>query len=293
MKKRYVFLLLVILFFSLFQAETTIQTTHLSLNIWVEKLIPSLFFPTFCIRILAEYRIFHIIFNWLHLPSIWNMDSKWYPELFIGWIIGFPNFAIRLEEAHQQNKITNTACVRLLSSISICAFPFLWMTIGVELYGNWHIGFLLWIILISSNLFLLFLTKDIPLVAPIETNPSVSWIIVIQKHLLSTALTLFYIGGYILIIQISISLLPLFSLKPFAFVISEFASGTFYLFHTLEAPLQLPFIGALIAFGGLCVHLQTFSSISSISISYRKYLIFRLIQALYVFLVLLLMQLFF
>lgn len=286
-------ILFLLLFFSLYHAEQTIQISQQALTIWIEKLIPSLFFPTFCIRMLYDYRFFHALFSRLSFPSIWNIDSKRYPDIFVGWLIGFPNYAVLLEEAHQQNRMNETTSIRLLSCISCSALPFLWLTIGIGIFQSRGIALQLWFVQILSNLVLLYMTRHSAIQASTNILPAVSFMKLTQKHLYSTALTMFYIGGYILIVQVSIALLPLAYLRPFLQIISEFASGSFYLSRIIKAPLLLPSIGALIGFGGLSVHLQTFSLIPSIQISYVRYFIFRTLQAILVFLFLLLMQFFF
>ena len=276
------YFLLLLLFFTFYNGSFTISASKQALQIWAEILVPSLFFPTLCIRILMEY----LSFEFLKTP-IFNIYSSRY--LIIGWLLGYPNYAIYLEEACANGNISSEACTRLLYSISCCSMPFLFLTIGHQLFQNTNISFLFFLSLFISNLLLLFLTRKQPIYAPPFQLPKQSFFTICRHHLLATAQSLFFIGGYILICYVLMAIFPQNPLTPILSILIEFSSGTFILAKTTSL-YQLPLISALLAFAGFCVHLQTFSTFHHIKIRYAPYLAYRILQSLFVFILVFLFQ---
>jgi hypothetical protein len=104
-----------------------------------------------------------------------------------------------------------------------------------------------------------------------------------KEHMIKVGISLFFIGGYILICQVIFHLLPQTDITPFLAYILEFSSGVFSL-ATQPSTYQLPYIAALLGFGGICLHLQTLSSLDKIKIRYTIYLAYRILQAILMFL---------
>ena len=142
--------------------------------------------------------------------------------------------------------------------------------------------------ILFSNFFLLYLTKKIPIDAKYIPN-SLNIISNLKYHMFKTATSLFLMGGYILICYTLIALIPKITILNWYL---EFSSGCLQVLQQ-NIPLQLPILGSILSFGSFSIHLQTFSSLQTIKIRYTNYLMYRILQSLVTFLILLFIQFFF
>lgn len=267
-----------IIYMMIFNGNTILLTSQNAIKLWIELLIPSLFFPTLCLRLLFDY------FPDIPIKFL-NIDNLRY--LIIGWCFGYPNFAIYLDEQCQKGQISSESCTRLLYCINTCSLPFLLVTIASQLQHPISIVSLS-LSLFLSNLFLLYMTKDIP-IHTYHIHQKQSFISQVKYHMLKIATSLFFMGGYILICYSIFTIVPT---NPLITMYLEFSSGTMYL---LQHPsiYQLPLLGSILAFGSISIHLQTFSSLNTIKIRYTKYLMYRILQTLFTILLLCFFQFFF
>ena len=278
-------LLGIIIICSLIYGSTTINISKQALTIWVEVLIPSLFFPTVMLRLFMEYLPFQ-----LNTRPIFNIYS--YRYILLGFLLGYPNFAIYLDDECQKGRISPSEATRLIYCVSSCSLPFLLITIGSSLFQNIRIGILLLISYLFSTCILFILTQKQPIYSYHYHKSKVSFMKLCKEHMIKVGMSLFFIGGYILICQVIFHLLPNTFITPFLSYILEFSSGVFTL-ATQTSNYQLPCISAILGFGGICLHLQTFSSLDKIKIRYTHYLAYRILQAILMFLFVLFMQFFF
>lgn len=269
-------LLGIIIILSLLHGTNTINISKQALTIWMEVLIPSLFFPTIMLRLFMEYFPFQ-----LNTKPIFNIYSFRY--IFLGFLLGYPNFAIYLEDECQKGKIAPLEASRLIYSVSSCSLPFLLMTIGSSLFHNIKIGIFLFISYLFSTCILLILTKKQPIHPYHYHKTTTTFMKLCKEHMVKVGISLFFIGGYILICQVIFHLLPATFVTPFLAYILEFSSGVFSL-AAQTYNYQLPCIAAVLGFGGICLHLQTLSSLDKIKIRYTIYLAYRILQAILMFL---------
>ena len=237
--------LIYLLYALLFHNQIIFTSSQYAIQLWLETLIPSLFFPTLMIRLLFDY-----------LP---NFPLR-YP--LIGMLLGYPNFAIYLEQQHQ---LSTTECKKLLYSMNSCSLPFLCITIGQQLPSILHTLSLLCVLILSQLLPYILLKPKI--ILPIS-NTKEPLLTRSRKHMYTLAQSFFLMGGYILIIHVLFALLPL---PTFLKLFMEFSSGCFYV---LQHHASLPLLGAIIAFGSFSIHLQTLSSLQNIKIQYTTKLFF-------------------
>lgn len=269
--------ILYLLYVMLFHSQTIIQISQSTIDLWIHTLIPSLFLPTLFLRVIFD-DFPNIKTNFL---NIYN-----FRYILIGWLFGYPNFAIYLEEQCQQGHISSESCKRLLYCINICSLPFLFVTIGHHLIIQDTI--LLCTSIIFSNICLLLITKNIRIDSNYK-NYHQKLVYKIKTHLFKTLSSLFLMGGYILICYSLFAFIPKIALINWFL---EFSSGCL---QVLQQPsyFQLPLLGSIISFGSISIHLQIFSSLETIKIRYTNYLMYRIFQSMITFLTILFIQFFF
>ena len=202
--------LIYLLYVMLFHSHLILQTSQTTIQLWLNILIPSLFLPTLLLRIIFDY-FPNMKTNFL---NIYN-----FRYILIGWLFGYPNFAIYLEEQCQKGNIHSNSCKRLLYSINTCSLPFLFITIGSQISITETTILALSILL--SNLILLYLTKTIPIDSNYISN-NLNIISSLKYHIFKTATSLFLMGGYILICYMLIAFIPKISFLNWYL---EFSSG--------------------------------------------------------------------
>ena len=100
-----------------------------------------------------------------------------------------------------------------------------------------------------------------------------------------SGLSLYMIGGYLMLfLSISgvlLSFLPEAVALPLR-ISAEFSSGAVLLQSLPYASILIQLLlCVLLSFGGFCVHMQIFSMVEHVPLSYGKFLLFRLLQALF------------
>lgn len=279
---------------SIWMGRITLDASYQAMTVWWTVLVPSLLIPTVCLRMMRSY---HVIDVWLsRLPDLtWlRINANTYCYLIWGWLLGFPNFAVILDEDVCQGRLDEASAKRLLLSISSCTIPFAVLTLGVAQLDDLAKGCLLWLVQLLSNVILLVATRQIPLHAVAPRSATPAFIPTLKHHIAAVGTTLFYIGGYMLICMVALDyaapVLPhawLVQLAP----IVEFSSGLLRAIPVwIQTPLALPLISAGLGFGGLCVHAQNYAFLQHIRLPYRQYLCARSFQAVLCFLLMMLLQ---
>ena len=92
-------LLGIIIILSLLHGTNTMNISKQALTIWMEVLIPSLFFPTVMLRLFMEYLPLQ-----LNTKPIFNIYS--YRYILLGFLLGYPNFAIYVEDECEKGRIS-------------------------------------------------------------------------------------------------------------------------------------------------------------------------------------------
>lgn len=274
-------LLGIIIILSLLHGTNTMNISKQALTIWMEVLIPSLFFPTVMLRLFMEYLPLQ-----LNTKPIFNIYS--YRYILLGFLLGYPNFAIYVEDECQKGRISPSEATRLIYCVSSCSLPFVFITIS-SLFQNIKIGLLLFISCLFSTMILLVITKKQPIYPYHHHKTTNTFMKLCKEHMVKVGMSLFFIGGYIIICQVIFHLLPNTVITPFLAYILEFSSGIFNL-TTQTSTYQLPCVAAILGFGGFCLHLQTLSSFEKIKIRYTSYLAYRILQAILMFLFVLFTQ---
>ena len=100
-------------FLLFFYGSTILDSSKKALSLWFEVLVPSMFVSLICIR----YLYYQGLFPSLHLPLLektFHMNQYALSLFFCILLLGFPNGALRIEEAYQQQRLTHRQAKRLL-----------------------------------------------------------------------------------------------------------------------------------------------------------------------------------
>ncbi len=281
------FILFILIFF--FSNASAIGTLSREvLTFWFTQLVPSMFLSIFLIQLLSETSFFTFLSQpFQFLCPILKMNEEGLGFVFSCLLIGCPSSVILINQAYQNERITQSMANRLLLCTPVATVSFLVMSVGAQMLQNQTSGIVLWILQIAVSFVLLWLTRSIPLTMNpqiIKKDDSK------KKHPISGALfqtgsTLFLIGGYLLMFQtVSFLIEPILpvSWHPFFKIISEFSYGCHLIANSMPFEKAFVYISCLCGFNGLCVQFQALS-LSELKIPVHNYFLFRLLQALLCF----------
>ncbi len=295
-----IFFLVVLLLFP----APIIEAVKLGLLTCVEKVIPALF-PFFVLTRLMIYFQLPQLIGKLLAPLFYrvlHLSPITFFIILMSLISGNPSGAKLAREYYDHQLITKKECEGLFYFCNFASPLFIIGTIGVVLFHSPTIGYFmlgahfLGAILVFIGCYPYFKTtthRTITLSFPtesfaeilidciensIQTLLRVSGIIVCY-YILSAILTTIQVTPFLdhLILPFIGTSIP--TLEPLVAGTFEFVQGVTKLSQlSMSLPLQLALIAFCTSFAGLSVHTQTFMYAKGLSISYVKYLCFRLIH---------------
>lgn len=281
--RRYLKLLLFLIFIlMLIKGNTSFNAAFIALNLWYEKLIPSLFPIMVVVKVLYQYHILEYLcypFNNL-LKSIFHINANAFIYVLSSIILGFPTSSLLIGT---NDYLTKNQKKRLIYTCSFASPPFIIITCGSQMYHSSVVGYKLFCISLCSGLLLLFFTRNtsINITKKIETTQPFA--ILLSDAILSSIKTLFMIGGYLMLVMsiqaVLTPYLPPILTFPLNMTI-EFASGSAFLSNqVITSNYKYILQSGLLGFGGFCVHLQVLSMNQNCHLSYRSYFKYRMAQA--------------
>lgn len=244
-----------------------------SINIWITKIIPSLF-PTFIIiDLIYNSNIPYYINKYLHINCLYILSI----------ISGSPSNAYILKK-------NNIDITELLSVTKYTSLIFTYNYL--KSIFNPNTAILLILLNILSNIILILIIKPQNNVESInkKTNPFTTIINSITKNI-NTLITI--LGTIIFFNTLPINLITNTYIKTFILSILEITTSLNNL-NTIRIPLNMKLLFTVISLStcGLCIESQIKSIINDTSINYNKYLTYRLIHlTIYLFLTLLVFNL--
>lgn len=205
--------------------------------------------------------------------KIFNLPKAATPAILFGLTGGYPTGAVLTKELFNSGDIDAKQAQRLMCWNFCGGCGFIITAVGTVIYGDSKIGLMLF----SSNVisavtvgFLLSFTQK-------RTDEDMY---IFKENLrLGDALceatnesctAVLCMSAYITLFS---AICGTADISPYIMPLLEITNGV------CRTKLYLPLTCAFLSFGGLCIHLQIFSVISQIKMSYAKFLIFRLINA--------------
>ena len=280
MKKSLTFVGTIILIITFFYGDILFDSSKIALITWFEKLVPSLFLPMICVKVLYKQHYFDNLPAFF-FPSMFQIDKTAWNIVLCAIFLGFPNGSIFIDKAIQQGTLTANDGKRLLYC---CCFPtpgFVIITCGIVFYNSFQIGILLFFIQILSGLCLLIFTRHKRISCQTIPYSSSSFMKSLRSSIIETGISLYMIGGYLMLFSgITTLLLRLLPISSFYLQsLLEFSNGiTFIHQSNLSIEVKLIFSCFLLGFAGFCVHMQIMSMVEHVNLSYLKFLIYRIIQ---------------
>ena len=280
----YIFIILELLI--LFNSNIIIKSVNSSSLMFIKKIFPSLF-PTMVIgNVLIKSNVYLIIPKKIKafLFKKFNFSNSTMELFIISLITGSPSSAMYINNYLNSGLINKKEAEALLCSTHFINPLFIVAGVGVGVFNNVKIGFVLFIMLFISTLIKIYLNKN-------NFKNSKKKIINIKNTNLITNITssikesinaLLLIFGIVVIFNILVSLVShILDLSELASCVIngllEMTGGIIKL-SNLNVNIYIKIFLAyyFLNFGGLCIQMQSMSMIDNKKISYLKYLIFRL-----------------
>ena len=274
--------------------ELTINSMMQGILLWCTKILPALF-PFFVLtKIISITGSFDYISNKLTpITKLIYKTSGISSYVYICSIIsGYPIGSKMLSELYGLNKIDNNEAKTIMSFTSTSGPLFIIGTVGVGMFNNKTVGYIIILAhiigsmlngIIYSNLYK---SKSTP---HIYTQNTINLDDIINSSISS----IFMVGAYISLFYMLTSIIdyynvlnPLFLLinyitkidiniiSSLTYGILEVTKGCLML-SSINLPIELEIIlsCALISFGGICIHLQSYTFIKKCNIPYKTFLL--------------------
>lgn len=240
----------------------------------VLQLFYSIFFFIFLFGIAKHYHFFeligHILYPFIH--PILKLNKTEIGIYVSSIFAGYPTYSKLIKDANLPQE-------RTLYLLRFCSHPsigFTVTTLGLTLYQNLRIGYLLFFIQIISNFIIAFLYRfESSSIEFYKKNNSNNLIDLFKQQFKSTFEIFIYIFGYMLVFRIISSMIPIHNSVILGFF--EFSQGCLSLINYNK---QLSFILAttFLSFSSLSVIFQTLGILNNV-VTLKTLLVYRFQQA--------------
>ena len=291
-------------------STTNLQAAKDGLKLWANSVVPSLFPFFVATEILCNTNLVYVAGKYLRKPiqKIFNVPGEGAIAIIMGIISGYPTGAKIVVNFRERNICTKEEGERLLAFTNNSGPLFILGTVGISLFRDVRIGYLLLISHIISSLIVGIIFKNwkkgnlksyTNLVEKVEKPKNIGIRdlgeilgIAIKKSII----TILNIGGFIVIFSVILSILEnsgFFSItenicKIFGITsgigtslisgIIELTNGVSKLSLLGNSNIYIIFASFLLGFGGISVLLQVYSVISKSDISIKPYFYGKLLQ---------------
>lgn len=294
-------------------SKSNLSAVKSGLSLWATNVIPSLFPFFIATELLGHTNIIFKVNTLLNkiMRPIFNVPGCGAYALFMGIISGYPIGAKIASSFRENNLCTKEEAERLIAFTNNSGPLFILGTVGISLFGNTLIGFLLLIthFLSSITVGLIFKFWKRNLKNNISYNNfrtinningvynykmnNVSFSNlgeILSKSIMSAINSIVMIGGFIVLFSVILSIIkPIFNIFNSDFC-TAFLSGTLELTNGLQllANINCRYISIniilssfLLGFGGISILLQVLSITSKTDISIKPYIYGKLLQGLF------------
>lgn len=298
-------------------SNTNLSAAKNGLVLWANSIVPSLF-PFFVATELLSHTNFTYylgrILNKIMKP-VFNVRGEGSFAFIMGIISGYPIGAKIAANFRENNICSKEECERLLSFTNNSGPLFIIGTVGVTMFGNSTIGFLLLIthLLASLTVGVIFRfwkynskSNDENYVQRQKNKNNISLSNlggIIGNSISNSINTILLIGGFVVIFSVIISILknsnlldvlcgcvkPLFSLLQIPDSFSEgFVSGIIELTNGLSIVCNIPekklsiniiLASFMLGLGGISILLQVWSCIAKTDLSIKPYILGKILHA--------------
>ena len=293
MKKNYLYIIIILVFIFeiLNNSNSIMESVSTSFNIWKNSLFPALF-PMFVFSsILIDLGIIEIIAKSKSniLKKLFNINSSSIFIFIMSMFSGFPSSAKYINELYNKKLLTKYEAEKIILFSHFANPMFIIGTISLSFLNNKNLCF----IIIFSHYIVNFIIGLCIRSFHInnDSNIDISYKNVnigtsISKSILNTINTLLLILGTVTFFLIITTIIDVnfnlnLPLKTIIFSITEMTQGIRHIsLLNISLKLKCTFITMILSFGGLSIHLQTFSIINDLKLKYSHYLLSRIVHCL-------------
>lgn len=293
MKKNYLYIIIILVFIFeiLTNSNSIMESVSTSFNIWKNSLFPALF-PMFVFSsILIDLGIIEIIAKSKSniLKKLFNINSSSIFIFIMSMFSGFPSSAKYINELYNKKLLTKYESEKIILFSHFANPMFIIGTISFSFLNNKNLCF----IIIFSHYIVNFIIGLCIRRFHInnDSNIDISYKNVnigtsISKSILNTINTLLLILGTVTFFLIITTIIDVnfnlnLPLKTIIFSITEMTQGIRHIsLLNISLKLKCTFITMILSFGGLSIHLQTFSIINDLKLKYSHYLLSRIVHCL-------------
>lgn len=263
---------LLFLYFSLLNNKIINSSIISSINLWVNKVFPSLFPMILLNNILLDYN-FHY-----YITKLFKRNGLKFYVMILSLLSGSPSNAIIIKELYQNNNISIDDANKLLTYtfFSNPIFLLTMLSLLFDIRTTWKIIIISYISNLIISLFFKIKSNDLKVTK--NKNHSISNSI--SKTMTTLIIILGTITFYILLSAFIVNLLKLNDINSlYVKGFLELTQGLNFL-KGIKLSLHLKEIIALlfISFGGLSIHAQIKSILSDTNLSYKYFLYGRLLN---------------
>ena len=298
-------------------SNSNLSAAKNGLVLWANSIVPSLF-PFFVATELLSHTNFTYYLGKIlnrFMKPIFNVRGEGSFAFIMGILSGYPIGARIAANFRENNICSKEECERLLSFTNNSGPLFILGSVGISMFGNSTIGFLLLITHLLASLtvgiifrFWKYNTKFIPKenVSYSNSNDNISWSNlggIIGTSISNSINIILLIGGFVVLFSVIISVLQTSQLldilsnfiKPILNLLNiptEFGngiiSGILELTNGLNIICNIPskklsiniiIASFLLGLGGFSILLQVWSTIAKTDLSIKPYIIGKLLQA--------------
>lgn len=281
------YLLILIEILILCNSKIIVNNTIISLKMFIKVVFPSLF-PTMIVgNLLVKNNLELIIPKFIKklFNKLFNYNNSMTSIYIISMLTGTPSNAIYINEYLDKKLISEKEAESLLLSTHFINPLFVISTVGIYVFNDIKIGFILLFILWISNFIKAYITrpkkhKNEVLKDNINNERFISTLFNTIKTTLNALLMIL---GIIILCNILITLIKcIFNLNNNILIILngilEMTSGITKLINlNINNIIKVIIAYLMLNFGGISIQMQVFSMLENKKISYLKYLIFRLL----------------
>lgn len=301
MKKNIKTLLIIIILFTLFillliNPTLTIEETLKGYNIWINNIFSTLFFFFIITDLLINYGVIDILNELLKniINKLFHIKKDMSYVIILSIFTGSPSNSKYIKDLLDNKKISINDSEYLLTFTHSTSILFILGTI-TKLLNNKKIPILILISIILSNFIIGFIIRpkqkykyeriNIKKTINEISLKNKNFINIITSSILNNFNTLILILGIIIMFLIfnrTISIIFNFNdlVSSILSGLIEMTQGVIKISNlSINLSIKASLITSIISFGGLSIHMQTFSILSNYKIKYKYYLISRIVQS--------------
>lgn len=287
--KKNIILIYILLSFELMiliNSNQIINNVKESSVMFILKIFPSLF-PTMVLgNLLIKNNVYLIVPNLIKkiFNKLFNFNDTITGIFIMSMLTGTPSNAIYINDYLNKNLINEKQAENLLCITHFINPLFVVGGVGIGIFNNVKIGFLLLLLLWISNFIKAYINRK-SFITNLNKNDiyiQESFVKTLTSSIKVSINSLLMIFGIVITFNILVTLISnIFNFSLFTnFIINamlEMTGGIIKLSY-LNINIIIKFILSyfILNFGGLCIHMQALSMIENKKIRYFKYLIFRL-----------------